>query len=145
MPWGCAEYTPRRIPGLLMQVHTNPPRVARPDPRAHKHTVRRIQHRHSGLIPVSLCFFPSRPAPFLSFFSAFLPCHFFCPYVSDTAPPCSFPASRFIDQTVYLAARTCTVHFRIILLLSKPADSFAASRDRFFPRRCFNPPSVALV
>lgn len=114
-----------------MQVHTNPPRVN--TIRAHIN-IRRIQPRHGGLIPVSLCFFSlSAPFPFL-FSSPFLPCHFFCPYVSDTAPPCSFPASRFIDQTVYLAARTMYhVHFRIILFLSKPADSFRRfSRSIFF-------------
>lgn len=109
---------------VLMQVHTEPP-GRKHDPRAHKRT-----HTAS----------PRRSHPRLSLLFFFLPFSFlfppfprviFCSYVSDTAPPCSFPASRFIDQTVYLAARTCTVHFRIILFLSNQTYPFAVSRHRF--------------
>jgi len=109
-----------------MQVHTNSPHRVNTI-RAHINR-RRTQPRRGGLIPSFALLFPSSPLSF-----PFSPVSiFFRSYVSDTAPPCSFPASRFIDQTLYLAARTCTVHFRIILFLSNPTDSFAASRNRFF-------------
>lgn len=92
------------------------------DPLAHEHTTHTASPRRSH--PQSRSAFFSLPFFFPPLFFPFSPlspsCFFCCSYVSDTAPPCSFPTSRFIDQIVYLAARTCTVHFGIILFLSSP-------------------------